>query len=42
MNDFDMMAEMQLCPWIDDPSLDPSDEDNYCDEDCCYYVCEEC
>lgn len=33
-DDFDMMAEQQLYPWIDDPSLDASDEDLYCD-DCC-------
>lgn len=28
-DDFDMMAEQQLYPWIDDPSMDASDEDNY-------------
>ena len=39
MDDFDlhdMMQEQILWPWIDDPScdmsLDPADEDNYCDE----------
>lgn len=32
MDDFDMMAEQNLYPWIDDPSLDASDEDNYCDD----------
>ena len=28
-DDFDMMAEQQLYPWIDDPIMDASDEDNY-------------
>lgn len=34
MDDFDMMAEQQLYPWIDDPSLDATEEDNYdyCDD----------
>lgn len=31
-DDFDMMAEQQLYPWIDDPSMDASDEDNYEDD----------
>lgn len=30
-DDFDMMAEQQLYPWIDDPSFDSSEEDNYDD-----------
>lgn len=28
-DDFDMMAEQQLYPWIDDPSCDAGDVDNY-------------
>jgi hypothetical protein len=28
-DDFDMMAEQHLWPWIDDPSLDCENEDNY-------------
>lgn len=32
-DDFDMMAEQQLYPWIDDPSLDASDEGFYDDMD---------
>ena len=30
-DDFDMMAEQQLYPWIDDHSLDAGEEDNYDD-----------
>lgn len=30
-DDFDMMAEQQLYPWIDDHSLDATEEDNYDD-----------
>jgi hypothetical protein len=35
MDEHDMMAEQQLYPWLDDPSCDPSDEDNYdpCEDD---------
>jgi hypothetical protein len=29
MDEHDMMAEQQLYPWLDDPSCDASDEDNY-------------
>lgn len=32
MDEHDMMQESILWPWIDDPSCDASDEDNYCDE----------
>jgi len=31
-DEFDMQAEQQLYPWIDDPSADASDEDLYSDE----------
>jgi hypothetical protein len=29
MDEHDMMAEQQLYPWLDDPSCDASNEDNY-------------
>ena len=32
MDEHDMIQESILWPWIDDPSCDASDEDNYCDE----------
>jgi len=32
MDEHDMIQESILWPWIDDPSCNASDEDNYCDE----------
>jgi hypothetical protein len=29
MDEHDMTAEQQLYPWLDDPSCDAGDEDNY-------------
>jgi hypothetical protein len=29
MDEHDMQQESILWPWLDDPSCDPSDEDNY-------------